>query len=76
MLSEAGTVGAVVGVLIVPWISIMARPEGVCRIGGSGFVRSIDWVPLVFEAGACAGGGGGWRVIDGMVEDGLWCTEL
>lgn len=42
---------------MVPWISIIARPEGVCRSCGRGF------------AGGAGEGGQGvrWRGIDGML---------
>jgi len=50
-------VGGCWGRFMVPWISMIARPEGVCRSCGRGFVGG-------------AGGGGravGWRGIDGML---------
>lgn len=42
----------------VPWISSRARPLGVCRRGGRGFVAVVL---VVLEAV-----GGGWRVIVGI----------
>lgn len=57
-LSESGVV--VVGKLIVPWSSRMARPEGVWRSGGRGllWVFGLRVLDLL----------GGWSGIEGMVS--------
>ena len=55
------------GMLIVPWSSRIARPEGVWRSWGRGS-EELGW------AAARGGGGGGWRGIVGMV--GAVCTEV
>ena len=56
--------------LIVPWISRIARPDGVCSSGGKGLLgRVLVEVPLSLEERRFGGfaGFGGWRGIDGMV---------
>ena len=45
------------GILIVPWSSRRARPEGVCRSWGRGLLTRAEGLDA-----------GGWRGIDGILE--------
>jgi len=72
--SMAGISPRLSPILIVPWISRIARPEGVWRSDGRGLLGRMD-VSLSLEEeeekdGRRFGGFdgfGGWRGIDGMV---------
>ena len=54
--SEEGVDKEIPLLWIVPWISSRARPLGVCRRVGSGFVLFVGFVNDVGVFGVCEGG--------------------